>query len=171
MDLDHIQLTSLICYQLYPESLINDSANIEKPALIKVEKIPAGVRYLGENHNQITFIVNNHEHAFLSDPEMELLTGLLAACNFSMVDISLVNFSKNTGLQYVDILNQFQSRHILMFGVNTEEIGLPFTIPFFQIQKFQQQTYLFNPAMADLIGNKELKMKLWNCLKTLFLSN
>jgi hypothetical protein len=57
---------------------------------------------------------------------------------------------------------------MLLFGVDTSDLELPFTIPFFQIQNFNSQEYLTAPALKDLLENKNLKKDLWKSLQKLF---
>jgi len=160
MNLDNIQLSHQICQNLFRETLIE--INEEKAG--KEIKISS----LGENEQQILFLIKDADHKFLADEEMALLSNLIAACKLSMADIALVNFYF-TPLTYSDFINHFHPKKILLFGVTTEELNLPFTIPFFQIQQFQQQLYLPAPSLKILLDNKDLKKELWISLQKLFL--
>lgn len=99
---------------------------------------------------------------------MDLLSNLITACKLSMEDIALVNHF-NATFNYHQLTDHFQSKKILMFGATTSELGLPFSIPFFQIQQFQQQLYITAPPLTDFLKNKDLKKHLWTCLQKLFL--
>ncbi|HEV2833490.1 MAG TPA: hypothetical protein VGW31_16030 [Hanamia sp.] len=165
MSIDNIQLSGYLCQNMFAKSLIGEIQTTNSNELPKKTKIAS----LGENKRNILFLVNNKEFKFLSDKEMKLLSDLISACKLSMADISLVNFNQNPGINYQDLVEQFHSKKILIFGIALSELQLPFTIPFFQIQKFQEQVYLTNPSLEDFISNVNLKKELWNCLKKIFL--
>ena len=164
MGIDNIQLSGYLCQNLYNKSLIGEkhADNTVKTS----EKLKINV--LGQNKSKVLFLVNNRDQKFVSDSEMELLSNLLSACKLSMADISFVNFQENTGIIYTDLIDYFHPKKILIFGISTSELQLPFTIPFFQIQQFHEQLYLTNPSLNQFLNNKELKIQLWNCLKKLF---
>ena len=165
MSIDNIQLSGYLCQNMFPKSLVGETAT-NNPGKVS-EKIK--IDSLGDNKENILFLVNNKEHKFLSDSEMKLLSDLILACRLSMIDVSVVNFHRNPGIGYQDLIAQFHPKKVLIFGVTPLELQLPFTIPFFQIQKFHEQTYLTNPSLEDFISNVKLKKELWNCLKKIFL--
>lgn len=164
MGIDNIQLSGYLCQNLYNKSLIGEKHADNTVKTLEKLKITA----LGENKCNILFLVNNEDQKFLSDSEMKLLSNLLSACKLSIADISLVNLQENPGIIYTDLVDQFHPKKILIFGISTSELQLPFTIPFFQIQQFHEQLYLTNPPLNQFVNNKELKKQLWNCLKKLF---
>jgi len=100
---------------------------------------------------------------------MEMLSNLVIACKLSMADIALVNYHYNP-FNFIQFNDYFQPKTILLFGISTAELNLPFTIPFFQIQEFQQQKFLTAPPLADFLANKNLKKELWITLQKLFLN-
>ncbi|MEO6904966.1 MAG: hypothetical protein ABI148_01280 [Ginsengibacter sp.] len=160
MSLDNIQLSKVTCKNLFAKNLVEMDQ--------KEENKEINICSLGENQQQILFLVNEPEHKFLPNEEMTLLSNLITACKLSMADIGLVNFYKNH-FDYHDFANQFHSKKILLFGVTTEDLNLPFTIPFFQIQQFQDQQYLTAPPLKIFLNNKDLKKELWTSLQKLFL--
>ena len=164
MEIDNIHLSNYLCYNLFKNSLIGHADGEKTLEISKKSKI----QHLGLNNQHILFLVNNAEHKYLSDAEMEMLTNLLTACKLSVADIALVNFAHNNGVTYEDLITDLKSQKILTFGISTKDLNLPFNVPDFQIQKFQNQTYLFNPSMEDILNDVHLKKSLWNCLKNLF---
>ncbi len=164
MSLDNIQLSGQTCEILFKHNLIAaTTSEIITDSLIKSE-----IRSLGDNQKQILFLVNNSASGFLPDEEMALLTNLITACNLSMADITLVNFHLNKK-PYEDFNGQFKPKKILIFGIETSELRLPFAIPYFQIQPFHQQFYLSAPPLKEFVNNKNLKKELWVSLQKLFL--
>jgi hypothetical protein len=163
MSLDNIQLSYETCSVLFNTHLIRDAkSDIEKNSPEKIQ-----IDCLGENQQKALFIVNEPAYKFLPDEEMELLTKLVSACKLSLADIALVNFSSNK-CSYHQLNEQFHPEKILIFGVINAELGLPFDIPAFQVQKFQQQLYLTAPSLTEFISNTSLKKELWAALQKIF---
>ncbi|HET7115799.1 MAG TPA: hypothetical protein VFI29_04885 [Hanamia sp.] len=164
MSLDNIQLSKKECQILFAKNLVGTVQDIVADTVSNEIKINS----LGGNQKNILFLVNDSQNKFLPDNEMDLLSNLITACKLSMADIALVNHY-NTFINYHQLTDHFQSKKILMFGATTSELGLPFSIPFFQIQQFQQQFYLTAPPLIDFLNNKNLKKDLWISLQKLFL--
>jgi len=164
MSLDNIQLSKKECQILFAKNLIEKTQDAVTDTVSKEIKINS----LGGNQKQILFLVNDSQNKFLPDNEMDLLSNLISACKLSMEDIALVNHY-NTFVNYHQLTENFQSKKILMFGITTSDLELPFSIPFFQIQPFQQQLYMTAPPLNDFLNNKNLKKDLWISLQKLFL--
>ena len=164
MSLDNIQLSKKERQIIFTKNLVE----------IRQERGPNPVskenefKSLGGNQQQVLFLVKDSQNKFLPDDEMNLLSNLILACKLSMADIALVN-TYNTSFNYMDLNHHFQPKKVLMFGINTSELELPFAIPFFQIQQFREQLYITSPPLKDFIHNKDLKKDLWICLQKLFL--
>ena len=167
MSIDRIQLSAQLCQNLFPNSLIGEPGIRDSNKPLNKAKISS----LGGNKRNVVFIVNNKEDRFLDDPQMEFLSNLLSACKLSMEDISLINYGQNKEIGYKEIIDQFQSQKILIFGVDGSQLGLPFTIPFFQIQMFNKQNFLMTPPFAEFLNDISLKKQLWICFKKLFILN
>ncbi len=164
MTIDNIHLSNFLCQNLFKNSLIGHAEVVKTAEISKNSKI----HHLGLNNQHILFLVYNEEHKYLADAEMEMLTNLLTACKLSVADIALVNFAHCPGITYEDLITELKSEKILTFGIATKELNLPFNVPDFQIQKFQNQLYLFNPTLKNILNDVHLKKNLWNCLKNLF---
>lgn len=164
MSLDNIQLSRNERRILFAKNLVGFNQKVEQSTFSKEIRINS----LGGNQKNILFLVTDSQNKFLPDNEMDLLSNLITACKLSMEDIALVNHF-NATFNYNQLNDHFQSKKILMFGITTSELGLPFSIPFFQIQQFQQQLYITAPPLTDFLKNKDLKKQLWTCLQKLFL--
>jgi hypothetical protein len=164
MSLNNIHLPAETCKTLFNRNLVQV---LETDATEK-QLIEKKVECLGENRQRIFFLVNDGSCRFVSDEEMAMLIKLLSACKLTIADITLVNFYFNP-LNYQLISEVFESKKILLFGVSTTQLELPFAIPYFQVQSFQNQLYVAAPPLKDLLNNKELKKELWICLQKLFL--
>ena len=175
MSIDNIIITPGLCESMYTKSLIEKEflpAQSKTPANPKeIIEIPEkiNIKSLGNNKQQIIFLVNDEENLFLADDDMKLLTDLLTACKISMADIALINYYSNPGLNLELLLKSFHPKKILFFGVSTKELGLPFDCPFFEIKNREDQTFMTSPSLAELKENVSLKKQLWTSLKKIFL--
>lgn len=165
MSLDTIRLSKNARQILFPKSLVEVA-----PADESVDKeIQNKIKSLGGNKKNILFLVTDSQNKFLPDEQMDLLSNLITACKLTMADIALVNYY-NCSFNYLKLLEHFQSKKILMFGIDTSALQLPFTIPHFQIQPFQEQLYITTPPFGQFSNNNDLKKELWACLQKLFLN-
>jgi len=148
-----------------------------KPAAIsavaKPTHLPAAETrwYLGENKKQVTIVVNQSSVAFLTDDQFTLLTGVLKACKLNMADVSIVNLA-NSAKNFTQLHQTLNTRFLLLFDVATSAIDLPFSIPLYQLQSYDQcqilQATSLNSMLGDGTAAKDEKMKLWNGLRKMF---
>lgn len=164
MPIDNIHLSGFLRQSLFKNNLIGKEDVAKTAGKTDEKKIP----HLGLNQKRILFLVNNADNKYLEDTEMEMLTNLLTACKLSVADIALVNYAYCAPVSYEELITEFNSEKLLIFGISTGNLKLPFNIPDFQIQKFQQQTYLFSPALKEILHEVNLKKSLWNSLQKLF---
>jgi hypothetical protein len=166
MSLDNIQIPPIVLQNLYGKSLIDLKTGGENTASWQRDTLS----YLGNNQKRIAVVVNSPDTIYLPDDELNFLLGILSACKFSMEDTALINISKNPLMSYNKVAEQLRSEKIFLFGVDPEKLGLPLQFPHYQIQHFNNQLYLSSVSLTVLQNNKEEKLKLWNCLKKIFLT-
>ena len=164
MSLDNIQLPGF----LYQSMFRNNLVDLKPDSTDKNLKKETPIDFLGGNEKKIIFLANDSQSKFLADVQMKFLADLLTACRLTMADIALVNFFQNKTISYRDLMMQFNPKKILLFGVSANELDLPFSIPFFQIQNFQEQVYMISPSFEELQLNKEFKKQLWGSLQKIF---
>lgn len=165
MSINTIRLSENARKILFAKSLVEAAPAEELAGKETQNKINS----LGGNKKNILFLVTDSQNKFLPDGQMDLLSNLITACKLTMADIALVNYY-NCSFNYIQLLEHFQSKKILMFGINTSALQLPFTIPHFQIQPFQEQLFITAPPFGQFSNNKDLKKELWTCLQKLFLN-
>jgi len=164
MGLDDIKLPPIVLQELYKHSLIELKSE-QKPE----EKASSKQFYtLGNNSRRILVLVENNETLYLPDDQLNFLMGILAACNLSMEDVAIMNIIKNKPVTYKAFTNELKSEKIFLFGVNPGQIELPLDFPNYQIQQFNNQTYLTALPLSQFHDNKAEKTKLWICLKQIF---
>lgn len=159
MSLNHIALNPKIVSQLYSNTLV------ETTTTPVAEKSP--VRVIGENRRNIIVIVRHVNVPVLPDEELNFLTSVLAACKLGLADIALMNAASMSEDQLQSIIAD-SGRQVLLFGTDPLSIGLPINFPAFQLQQFNQRTYLYSPALSEVEKDKTLKSRLWTSLKSLF---
>ncbi|GAC1703896.1 MAG: hypothetical protein NVS9B7_02160 [Flavisolibacter sp.] len=125
------------------------------------------VAFLGSYGKQILIIVSVDQFPFISDEDLAFLTSVLSACAMSLSDIALVNV-KNMKNDLPSVLQNMDPSAIVSLGIEPLVMGLPFHFPTFQLQKFNNRTYLYAPSLAEIADSKPLKGKLWISLKQLF---
>ena len=180
-----IQLPEFVLADIYSnnlviveKSVVNKTEQDIKPAINKPvdvsekkeSKQPAAW-FLGDNKKNITIVVTDKKHVFLDDESLNLLTGILNACQLTLADIALINFNQ-TPMNYDKISAHLKPINLFMFNVTTHELGLPFSIPHYQVQHYANCTFLSANdlhQMTDASQDAKLeKTKLWVCLKKIF---
>jgi hypothetical protein len=159
MGLNDIRLTPQLLTDLYRKALV-----------AQPEKNTPGnsIPLLGGNEKNILILVNNEAAPFLPEAEATFLNSILAACKLGLADIALVNWNPLTDKTYKPVVEQFNSRAVVLFDVPAPAFGLPMHFPFFQVQAFNGRQYVFAPPLAAIQNNKALKADLWQALKKLF---
>lgn len=163
MSLNNIQLQDIIVRNLFNHLLVDlkPDNSFQKTSTFT---------FSGNNLKKNVFVFNYPEIIQLPQHLSDFLSGILTACNLSMADIALVNTSENVSFTHEDIKRELQAEKIILFGINTADLQLPFQFPHYQVQQFNSQLYLSAPELSLLENNKSEKAKLWQCLKTIFLT-
>ncbi|MBI3138487.1 MAG: hypothetical protein HYZ15_07885 [Sphingobacteriales bacterium] len=176
MDINHIELNPASVAGLYKNHLVETGNTIPvvpnpAPAPSSPGKEPpasAEWKALGNNRKQILVLVARDGVVFLPDAELNFLTGILTACKMTLADVAILNLQHYPGTGYKELVPFFNSKHVLLFGVEPSGIGLPLNFPSFQAQAFNGTTYLWSPDLETMETDKLLKSKLWVSLKQLF---
>jgi hypothetical protein len=133
--------------------------------------VPGPYKFLGNNRRQVAIIVHSPGTPFLPDNQLAFLTKILEACRMNIGDIAIVN-AATTPVVITELKQQLNPTAVLIFGLEPTAIKLPINFPTFRLQPYDACTYLYAPALSQLVQNSEesklLKSKLWICLKTLF---
>ena len=167
MDLNSIELTPELITSFYKNHLVD----IQDEEAVSPSPITEEFQYLGENGKNILIVIPKAPKSILNRAQSEFLNSLLSACKLTMSDVvvmpsgSAVIPSASEGPA---MINHFKSRIVILFGVDPLSIGLPIGFPQFQVQPFNNITYLYSPSLDEMINDKLLKSKLWICLKRIF---
>jgi hypothetical protein len=164
MDLNNIQLTPATVTALFKNTLYTE----ESKQVEKVKEDKSTFKYLGQNNKKILLLVNYADAAFLPDKQLDFLTSILGACKFSLADVAILNMANAGDVNYKIMTKELQMQHALLFGISPDSLSLPVNFPVYQIQAFSNCTYLYVDSLEALEADKELKTKLWLCLKKIF---
>lgn len=164
MDINNIELTPAAVTALFKNSLYMEESN--KAEKVKEEKTV--FKYLGQNNKKIVLLVNYTDAAFLPDKQLEFLTSVLTACKLSLADVAIINGAYAGDTSYKSLSKELQMQYAILFGVNPSSLSLPVDFPSYQVQSFSNCTYLYSDSLEALAADKELKTKLWFCLKKIF---
>lgn len=126
------------------------------------------LKYLGENKKKTLIVVRYAEAVHLPDKQLSFLTKLLSACNLNLADVAIVNFHDKQSTQFNDIIGFFQPKAVLLFNVNPAEFGMPMNFPEYQVQTYKDARFVFSPSLETIEPDKNLKGKLWACLKKIY---
>jgi len=165
MSVDNIELTPFLLQELFKTSLV------EMVVAKKEEKVVAAsaINFLGNNRSKVAIVINDAANLYLPDEQLNFLLGILSACKLTMEDVAILNINKNKTITYKTIELELKSEKIILFGVTASQIGLPLEFPIYQIQAYNQQTYVAAGMLGDIEKDKAEKTKLWNCLKQIFI--
>ena len=93
---------------------------------------------------------------------------MLGACRLSLDDVGIVNSSNAPSAFYKAMMEKFASTTTLLFGLTPQEFEMPVNFPEFQVQNFNNCTFLHAPVLERLETDKILKSKLWVSLRKIF---
>ena len=180
-----IQLPPFLLAEIYKDNLVMADelpANTPLTESKQPVSIPATTKmptetavpakwFLGDNKKNITIIVTDEKHVFLDDESLNLLTGILSACKLTLADVAIVNY-RQTPLSNEEISEQLKPRQVFLFNLTTQALGLPFSIPHYQVQQYGGCTYLSAVGLLEMtVTSEEAKLektRLWVFLKKIF---
>jgi hypothetical protein len=178
MALNNVQLNSFLIAHLYKSSLVetNEISRSKKEVLhekpvqnkeIEKRELNEEWKHLGQYKKNILLIVRYSAVTYLPDDQLNFLTSILGACKLSLRDVAIFNLNTSSNL-YQNIQEKFKSVITILFGITPKEFGMPVNFPEFQVQAFNNCTFLYTPALERLEADKVLKSKLWVCLRKIF---
>jgi DNA polymerase III psi subunit len=172
MSLNQINLTPQLLTDLYANALIETHAIAmpsNTPPAESTKSAPVNrTNYLGNNRKNILVIVNDDRVNYLTDEELTFFTKVLNACELGLDDVAIINWSRLQQKDYQLLLDELNSKTVLLFNLTPIEFGLPLHFPPFQTQEFDRRIYLQAPSLGSIEQDVAAKKQLWNSLKKLF---
>jgi len=177
MSLNNIQLNPSLLADMYRTSLVETKEHIEsrekKPVQGMIEADATDTkavnwRYLGEYKKSILIIVRYNNVPYVPNAQLNFLTSVLSACKLNLGDVAIFNVANGPSPLYKDLQEKFKSAFIILLGLTPQDFEMPLNFPEFQVQAFNNCTFLHTPVLEVLETDKVLKSKLWVCLKKMF---
>lgn len=129
------------------------------------------INWLGNFARKVLVVVNDPNALHLNDADFALLGKIIGAVKLSVADIALVNAAR-TNLEYEKLNQKLPAKVAIYFGIEPVTIGVPFKVPMFQVQPWNNTTFLYAPSLGELGGQHPdsvgLKKSLWEALKKIF---
>lgn len=173
MDQPNFKLPDFVLAELYKtELVVIGQSTIESnlPQKKQLEK-PAKPEFLGDNRKNICILVKDEQAVYLNDNSLQFLSAILAACKLNLGDVSIVNFQYNA-ISFGELKSWLQPKFLLAFDISAASLQLPFNLPNYQVQAYDQCSMLFAPSLSlmsdDSREAKLEKSKLWLSLKNMF---
>jgi len=126
---------------------------------------------LGAFKKQVLVLLNDQHAVHISESNLAFLSKIIASVGVSLEHIALLN-TQGKMVDYVSLKAQFPAKVAIYFGIEPSSIGVPMRFPHFQVQPWDECTFLYVPSLEVLNGNSpeqtELKKQLWTALKKIF---
>ena len=175
MGLNDIELTPAALASLYGSLLVESATDVfrqpepsQKTDPVPDEKEEPKWKHLGNNEKQILVAVHYKDSPIIPDTALNLLTNMLNACKLSLADVAIINFNSYQETGSKEILANFKSKQVLLFGIEPADFGLPVSFPVFQVQRVANTTFLYSPTLEEIANDKLIKSKLWVSLQHFF---
>lgn len=121
-----------------------------------------------ETTQKNTVVVVAYPLEKLSAAHATLINAMLSACRLAENEVEIIPLSRPFPADLEKKITSFNAKKIMLFGLAPSDLRLPVNFPPFQIQAFDQRTYLFVPALEKVEQDKSLKIQLWKCLQQLY---
>ena len=170
MSLNSVKFETTDIALLFKNSLVDIE---EKKQVSSKEDIKPSIeksqwKYLGQNKKRTLVIVRYRDAVHMPDKQLSFLTKLLSACNLNLADVAILNFHNNQPSQFNEIIDYFKPKSVLLFDTKPTEFGMPMNFPDFQVQAHKDAVFVSSPSLETIEPNKDLKGKLWICLKKIY---
>jgi len=177
MSLNNIKLEPFLVAEMYKDVLVENTdldqhqadSNQEKEQLVENKKVEEKTwKYLGDYKKKNLFIVQYDSAVFIPDEQLNFLTTILTACKLSLADVAILNLATAPSIVYNDVQEKFKSKVTILFGITPQQFEMPVNFPEFQVQPFNNCTFLSGPTIEQIENDKLLKSKLWVSLRKIF---
>ena len=171
MPLNDIHLSSIHLFEMYQNSLVEITEGSSHAATPGPPASPTGPSewpYLGQYKKNILLIVRYDDLAYLPDAHLNFVTSVLGACKSGLADAAVLNLSNAPSVEYKKWQEKFNPRVCILFGLTPQQVEMPVHFPQFQVQPFNNCSFLCTPGIEELESDKVLKSKLWVCLRKIF---
>lgn len=146
---------------LYKETLVGNLTN--EPSIQK-----ENIAFLGKNLKKVMLIVNDENHFFVSEDDLQFLSKILGACKLTIEDVCIINIAKRRST-FLELAQQLHPEKFILFGVSPNELNMSIVFPAYHLQLHNNIQCLIADPISAMVKDTVLKSKLWLNLKTMFL--
>lgn len=164
MELNSIQLPVHVIAELYKDTLVEREIGQKTVP----DQVPNDFVYLGNNKKNILVCVNYPAVLHVPEEQLNFLTMMFTACKLSIADVAIINLKNYNSQPYKKIITKLKPAIAFLFGIAPVEFGLPVNFPEYQLQPFNNCSFLYSPSLNELESDKLSKSKLWVCLRKIF---
>lgn len=166
MSFTELQLPDFVLADLYKDVLVELKS--DQPGKKKELTIQPQQWFLGDNRMHVTIVVRDEEAVYLRDEWLDFLSSILAACQFNLADVAIVNYTK-THLTFPELVEKTAPQFLILFDVTAQEMHLPFIVPHYQVLQHNHCSFLLAPSLQSMLDNTQgEKRNLWTSLKRMF---
>lgn len=136
-------------------------------------ELPAPKFCSGENQKNILIILKWESAA---DELKPFLSKVLTSVKLDIdKDVLIVDKTPENNIGFNALLKEYTFRHILIFGILPQDLGLHFKLSTYEALSHRGQVYLLADALSEIYeerqsGGKQKAGALWNCLKSIFVN-
>lgn len=149
------------------ETTLQTSSAIKAPRITSpVEDLPisASFEYVGDNNKYFLVLHDDKIHTRINPVHQEMLLKVMAAKKFELRDLAIVNVNRYPGVKFDALKKFFSCTRVVMFGINTSEIGL-------KVPKLNKEQIIDNVktlatySLEDMRNSADKKREFWNEMK------
>lgn len=149
------------------------STGVKTEEKIGLPEVPLAenLSWLGSFGKRVLVVVNDPTALHINEADFDLLGKIMGSVKLSMADVAVVNAATHK-LEYYALNEKLPASVAFYFGIQPVEIGAPIKFPQFQVQPWNNTTFVYAPPLGDLNGATPqataLKKELWTALKKIF---
>lgn len=159
---DNFQLPQSLLVDLYKTALFDFEQSQKKDESLS-ETTPVS---LGHFQKKILILVHEPVDLHLNEGDLQFLTGILNACQWSLADISLVNRCSNPEWTWEMLIHRMQPVLSIGFGINEADYNNLGVNQPYQTTSLGNTRLILSSKLSLLAQRPDEKKALWNCLKS-----
>lgn len=167
-----MEKNKLIKYKSVQLQNIGNKIVITNKILNEIQKKPSTDAYIGNNERNIVIIIKEISPTYVNEITLEQINSILESCKIEISEVAIFNIEKEK-IQIDDLIDNLSPNIILLFDINSQEITLPISINYNEIQTYKGCKILLAVSFESLfqknnIESTERKLQLWRSLNNIF---
>jgi len=160
---DKVLLSQLFDQEIYliKDNEKGDYGSLEKENKSEVEE--KQIPYQGSNTSGVIVLTTANP----TSEELELLDKILNSVNLSIEEVALISYSQEFE-DKISMLSDLASSKIISFGFTSGKSRLLDIQTKYSPSSIDNRLVIITDSLSEINSDKELKRKLWNCLKEVF---